>query len=284
MSLWGIFNCLKCLIYLFIIYYNIVYVYNNFSTLNVIVFKVFLFMAILYIIIYSNIIFHTELLEGIDKDRTIEGSLEINNVKLTGLEHAVKHIGTAAVYTTGITVGAGLLKSSSMPLGAKIAGTIGVGIASLVGFNLTQKAMSLDKKPGNIIVEADNMKSSINTNNSGVKPSSTASILENNETVNMSDITDVLHLNLLLHYVIIYLFIITFVLLIFRWLYNKNYQYSFLDKLPINKQIQNLLKKLLILSGKTNNVFIGILLITIFISSIICTYSLSVVMSKLILI
>jgi hypothetical protein len=200
----------------FFIFFNILFICKNFPNLST---NKYLLVLIFFTIGFlSAHVLGVELLEGTDKDGGLQGSIEMNNVKLTGLENAVKHVGSAAVYTTGMSVGAGLLKSSGMPLGAKIASTIGIGAASLVGYNLVQKSMSLDKKSGNINLQAENVKSTLN--NTGYSPNDksfpNASALEDNENVNLEDITEVLNLNLILHYVILYLLVLVFILLIFR--------------------------------------------------------------------
>lgn len=170
------------------------------------------FSFLIFYILFANNITH---LQG-DEDKIIEGSLEMNNVKLNGVENAVKHLGTAAVYGSGITAGVGLLKNTTLPLGAKVAGTIGMGVASLAAYSYTQKVLSLNEKHGNISVQADTVKTSVNASNSGTKPFSNASALEDSESVSLADIVEILNLQLIMQYIIIYLFILTFIFSIFR--------------------------------------------------------------------
>ena len=286
MSLWGILNCLKCIIFVVIVLSNVIFLYEH----NLYFFNILIFLFIL-LILFCQI--EPDLLDGGDRGNLIKGVVDVNNINnnnLSGLEDAVKHLGTVVVYSTGITVGAGLLKGSGLPLGAKIGGTIGIGIASLVGFNIAQKAFALNNKSGNINIETDNPKYSVNTPkdnniskdknlpNDNSFPNSSA--LEDSDIVNMNDVLEILNLNLILQYIIIYLFIITFIFIIFKWLYNKNYKFNFIKSISYGERIQIFIKHMLVLSNKTNSIFINILLLTIFISNIVCTYSLSVVLSK----
>jgi hypothetical protein len=123
-----------------------------------------------------------------------------------------------------------IVKSSSIPLGAKLGATIGMGTASLVGFSLTQKAMSANKK-GKINLEVDKITSNASAGKSNSSSESifpAKSSLEDDEStpISISEIIDLLNDNLNLHLIIIYLNILLILFVFIKSLSDKNIKFK----------------------------------------------------------
>lgn len=238
-----------------------------------------------------------------DKSELVKGTIEVNNTKID-LDNSVKHVRDGAIFVGGITAGAKLLKNTSLPIGAKLGATIGMGAASLVGFNLTQKTIATDKKGkvqmeiGNISGNAslkksktsENNSSNNDTNNSSSNNSSSdngsypfKSSIEDNESNNttISDIIELLNENVNLHLIIIYLIVMLFIFIFMKNINDKYWKFPLIKKLPYGHLIEFYIMKLLKMWSKINNIWIYLILSTILLSNIISLYSLYVIIDKL---
>ena len=88
-------------------------------------------------------------------------TLEASNVKISNIDQAIKYGTEAGVFTTLAASTTKLTKTSSLPLGGKIAVSIGSGIIGLGAFKLFQFNSSYTRPQSRIIIQADNVKNNV---------------------------------------------------------------------------------------------------------------------------
>ena len=68
----------------------------------------------------------------------VKGTIKVDNIKIDGLKSAVDKVRDASIYIIGMTAAAKIIKSSSLPIGAKLGATLRMGGASLIGYKMIQ--------------------------------------------------------------------------------------------------------------------------------------------------
>jgi len=99
----------------------------------------------------------------------VKGDIELDKVKIEGLDTAIHKIRDGGVYVGGMAAAAKVVKGSSMPVGAKLGAVVGMGAASLIGFNMAQHNMSASKTK-NLNIEVDKINTSVTTSVPKDKP------------------------------------------------------------------------------------------------------------------
>jgi hypothetical protein len=170
-----------------------------------------LFISYKYHFDYSGLILCCEDEEEVRKaaiHNLQEGSVEFNNIKVTGLKAVADSLGQPVAFSAGVAGIVKLLKTSNLPLTSKIALTLGVGAGSLATFSLTRTGMRILDSAGNkeIIAEV----SDISVKSSGGSSSSAgpiASMLENNEQLLYEHVNTLFILQLIMVYLLVQLLI-----------------------------------------------------------------------------
>ena len=213
------------------------------------------------------------------KDSTTSGVVEANNIKINGIEVGIEKMRDGAIWLGGMSVAAKIVKGSSLPIGAKLGATVGMGAISLIGYKMVENNLSRGTR-GNIGINAD--KVSISTSNPYIKKLSTESeSMEggSKDCFNISSLdVEQLQLDFYLQIVIIYLLIILFVFLIMKSISDRDLKLEFLNKLPF---IQTLLLKVFKWWGNTNVIWVYTILITVLISMIISAWSIYIILNNL---
>lgn len=94
------------------------------------------------------------------EDETAKATIEASNVKISNLDQAIKYGAGAGVFSTLFASTTKLAKTSSLPLGGKIAAGLGTSVVGLMAYKVIQENTSTTKPKGQIIIEADNVNSS----------------------------------------------------------------------------------------------------------------------------
>ena len=222
-----------------------------------------------------------------DDPNSIKGTLEVNNVKLENLDTAIEKIRDGTIYIGGMAATARIVKSSSLPVGAKLGSILGMGAASLIGYHMVQN--NLGRNSGTLNLKAENLSTTIsasNSNNSndiinkfigGVGKSN-----DNNTDFVISSLDlEQLQLDFYLHLVMLYLFIILFMIIIMKYISKRNYKFEFILKLPYGEYIQIIFIKLFNWWDKTNDIWIYLILSTVFISLIISAWSIYIIINNI---
>lgn len=149
---------------------------------------------------------------------TGKGTLEVNNVKVTGLDVAIEQARDGAVYIGGMAAATKLIKSSFLPVEGKVAMALGAGASSLIGFKMVQNSFHSNRRYNNIAIEADRVKTNAALSSSSKDVASdnypAKSIIETSDRfgdkdsyiISSLDVSQ-LHLDFYLHLIILYLLI-----------------------------------------------------------------------------
>lgn len=173
------------------------------------------------------------------KDSTVSEVLEINNLKINGLEVGVAQIRDGAVYIGGMTVATKLIKSSSLPIGAKLGATVLMGATSLIGYKMVENNLSTTRGQDNVGVSAENINTNVSlSNNSCINKlvadsASTSTDGASKDYFNISSFDlGQLQLDLRLQMLIICLLVVLLVFLIMKNISERDLKLEFLNKVP----------------------------------------------------
>ena len=125
---------------------------NNFSTHIIVGFFIYLSFN------YPFELFSTAY--AMSEDETAKATIEVSNVKISNLDQAIKYGAGAGVFSTLFASTTKLVKTSSLPLGGKIAAGLGTSVVGLMTYKVLQENTYTTKPKGQIIIEADNVNSS----------------------------------------------------------------------------------------------------------------------------
>lgn len=223
-----------------------------------------------------------------DKAKSV---LEVNNIKINGFEFAMEHIRDGAIWIGGMSAAAKIAKGSSLPVGAKFGATIGMGAASLLSYKMIQNNLSNNQIKGTIGIEANKLNNSISTSISKANDNplikklvdgssdsdNMVSLVKDNFTISAKNVEQ-LQLDLYLQYVIIYLLIILLVFLIMKKISEHDIKLEFLKNIPL---IQGIFFKLFKWWGKTNIIWVYLILINILVCMMISAWSLHLIINNL---
>lgn len=235
-------------IFLFLLQISLILLYlTDFSLFNIRVIKyvqiIFLFtiplfvLLIYFLFIYDNAMFSNIVYSIDDLNKNNSGvnvNLEANNVTVNGIEVAVGQIRDSAVYIGGMAVAGKVVRSSSLPIGAKLGAAIGIGAASLIGYKMIENNLSYNRAQDGMIIKVDKVSAGISNNNDSFVNKLVAgsgSSDESKDYLNISSLdVEQLQLDLYLHVVILYLLIIVIVFLIMKSISDRDLEFSFLHK------------------------------------------------------
>jgi len=214
-----------------------------------------LLLLILIIIRYISNIFNTLNMCIISNTDTIlsikdaKGTLEINNIKIEGLEPQIDKLRDGGLYIAGLAAGARIVKNSSIPLAAKLGTTVALGAASLIGFRIAQNSLKPNIHTDKITTTIDKVNSSITTSNnckSNFINNLTNESNNSNDNYNVISSLDIEQLQLIfyLDLLIIYLLTMVIVFLLMKQISTLNLKFDFALKLPYGNLVQNLAIKI----------------------------------------
>ena len=209
----------------------------------------------------------------------VKGDIELDKVKIEGLEPTVEKLRDGAIYIAGVSAAAKLIKSYCLPIGAKLGPTLGMGASSLIAYKMTHNVLYPQNPQGKITASIDkiNVKASSSQstkNNLICDITDKYNDLDSYNTISSVDIEQ-LQLDYYLHIILIYLIVIVIVILVMRDLSRLNLNFVFVTKLPYGILIKNILQKLLNWWSKTSNIWLYIILVNVLICliiSCICIY------------
>jgi hypothetical protein len=205
-------------------------------------FLLFLLITFISCITYDLYnLFNINLFISMVKD--VNADIEVNNIKVNGLDVAVDKIRDGSLYIGGMAATSKIIKSSSLPLGAKLGATVGMGAASLIGFKMIQNNLSSPNTQGNLDIKADKITSKINTNSNINKLVDNSN--NNNETTISSLDIEQLNLDFYLHIVMIYLILIVIFFLIMKNISEREVKLDFIKTLPKGEYLENLFRLIL---------------------------------------
>ncbi len=224
-------------------------------------------------------------------------TLEASNVKISNIDQAIKYGTEAGVFTTLAASTTKLTKTSSLPLGGKIAVSIGSGIIGLGAFKLFQFNSSYTRPQSRIIVQADNVKNNVSIssteaekliNSTKDKSFPAKSMLNPNDNIGDKDFyiiakegVEVLSWDLFIHLGLIILIINAIIFLTMKCLSEYDIKLDFVKKLPFGNNIYLVLNKLKDLWSKTTIVWIFISLFFILIGTLFSAWGIYDVINKL---
>lgn len=223
--------------------------------------------------------------------------------KINRFEFGIAQIGDCAVYIGGMMAAAKVVKYSTLPIGAKLGATVGIGAVALLGYKMIQNSMysinnqaTLNVNADKLNTNVDNINNNVNNVNTKVEAFKSNNIVNNyyidklvsdsesgnnpnNNNFNISAIdVEQLQLDFYLQVVIIYLLIILLMFLIMKSLSDRGLKMEFLNKLPF---IQSLVLKLFKWWGKTNIIWVYIILIIVLVGLTISAWSILIILHNL---
>ena len=223
------------------------------------------------------------------KDVTLDGAkgtLEINKVKIEDIDSAVDKLRDGSIYIAGLSAGARIVKSSSLPIGAKIGTTLGLGTASLVGYKVLQNSVKPNTHTGKMTASIDNINANMSAssnNKSNLISKLTDGSSDSNNDYNIISSLDIEQLQLIffLNIILIYLLIIAIMFLLMKYISTLNLKFDFLLRLPYGDLIQKLTIKVLKWWGTTSSIWVYIILISVIIFLAVSAWGLYVVLSHI---
>jgi hypothetical protein len=186
-------------------------------------------------------------------------TLEASNVKISNINQAIRYGTEAGVFTTIVASTSKLAKTSSLPLGSKIAVSISGGIIGLGVFKGIQYKSSYTRPQGRIIVQADNIKSSVSISSEAEKVINTTKdesflakfMLDSTDNIGDKDFyiiskegVEVLNWDLFIHLGLIILIINIIIFITMKYLSDYDIELNFVKKLPFGNNIHIFLNKL----------------------------------------
>jgi hypothetical protein len=213
--------------------------------------------------------------------------VEMNNIKINGIETALDNMRDGAIYIGGMSVAGKVIKNCSLPITAKLGATIGMGTAALISYRMVQNNMTPYRPMAKLDIKVDKINANISPNKKSLLPENISKQdNSNNLEDNMHNISELdleqLKLDYYLQLVILYLLLIILVFLIMKAISEKDLKLDYLKKLPWANYIEPLLIKILDIWKKTNIIWIYILLVTIIICLIISIWSIGIILKNII--
>jgi hypothetical protein len=153
--------------------------------------------------------------------------VEINNIKVNGIETALDNIRDGAIYIGGISAAGKVIKNCSLPITAKLGATIGMGTAALISYRMVQNNMTPYRASSKLDIRVDKINADLSTNRKSLLPEN---ISKHNDNNNMEDgihyISDLdleqLKLDYYLQLTVLYLLILVLIFLIMKAISEKN--------------------------------------------------------------
>ena len=223
---------------------------------------------------------------------SVTSTLEVNNLKVSGLDVAIEQARDGAVYIGGMAAATKLIKSSCLPIGGKVAMALGAGASSLIGFKMVQNSFHSNRGYNNIAIQADRVKTNTALSSSSKDVPSdnypAKSILEasdsienKNYIISSLDVSQ-LHLDFYLHLITLYLLILVILFLIMKNISISDMKFDLVKKWPMGNYVHYMLIYIFKFWKKTTDIWIYIGLFFIISNIIISTWSLYVVINNII--
>lgn len=254
-------------------------------------------IAILGFFVYILIsIFEPGIAYAASEEELVKATTEANNVKISNIDPVIRYGTEAGVFTALSATTGKLTKGSSLPLGGKIAVSIGGGILGLGGFKLLQSNSSYTRPQSRIIVQADNIHSNVSISSSEAekliitkdKSFPAKSMLDPTDSIGDKDFyiiakegVEVLNWDLFIHLGLIILIINVIIFMTMKYLSEYNIKLDFVKKLPFGNNIYLVLNKLKDLWSKTTILWIYVSLFLILIGTCISAWGIYEVINKL---
>lgn len=262
---------------------------NNFSTHITVGFFIYLSFN------YPFELFSTAY--AMSEDETAKATIEVSNVKISNLDQAIKYGAGAGVFSTLFASTTKLVKTSSLPLGGKIAAGLGTSVVGLMTYKVLQENTYTTKPKGQIIIEADNVNSSTSISPVGAeklidkikdKSFPAKSMLDPTDSLSDKDFyiisqhgVEALNWTYYLNLAILYMIYVLIIFLIMKILSEYDVKLDFVKKLPLGNLIYLLLKKLKDIWRKTTIVWIFFIVFVILIGVCISAWSIYMVINNL---
>ena len=231
------------------------------------------------------------------EEELAKATIEASNVKISNIDQAIRYGSEAGVFITLAVSTSKLTKTSFLPLGGKIAVSVGGGIIGLGAFKLFQSNTSYTRPQSRIIIQADNVKSSVSIssteaekliNSTKDKSFPAKSMLDPTNNIGDKDFyiiakegVEVLSWDLFIHLGLIILIINAIIFLTMKCLSEYDIKLDFVKKLPFGNNIYLVLNKLKDLWSKTTIVWIFISLFFILIGTLFSAWGIYDVINKL---
>lgn len=228
--------------------------------------------------------------DDLDKSGLASGSLE---VKISKLDIATEKVGEAGLYGTAMLAASRLMRSSALPIGGKVVGSIAAGAGALASYKIIQGVSSSNRARSRIVMETDSVQTQVglSTNKPPVENNYPAkSMLESLDSASSGDKEyyimssqdfDVLNWDLILHLAILVLIINVIIFLAMKTMSENNINFEVVKKLPFGSYIFIVLNKLKILWYKLTNVWIFIWLFLILVFTSISAWSIYMVINNI---
>lgn len=234
---------------------------------------------------------------AMSEDEIAKTTIEANNVKISNLDQAIKYGAGAGVFSTIFASTTKLVKTSSLPIGGKIAAGLGTSVVGLIAYKVIQENTSTTKPKGQIIIEADNVNSSTSISSAGAekliekindKSFPAKSMLDPTDSLSDKDFyiisqqgVEALNWTYYLNLAIIYMIFILIIFLIMKIIGEYDVKLDFVKKLPLGNFIYLLLKKSKDLWRKTTIVWIFFIVFVVLIGICISAWSIYMVINNL---
>jgi hypothetical protein len=210
--------------------------------------------------------------------------VEINNIKINGIETALNNMRDGAIYIGGMTAGGKIIKNCSLPITAKLGATIGMGTAALISYRMVQNNVMPPRASSKLDIKVDKINTDLSVSKKSFLSENISNQNNNTEDVmhNISNLDlEQLKLDYYLQLTLLYLLILVLIFLIMKAISEKDLKSDYIKKLPLANYIEPLLIKILNIWRKTNIIWIYILLITIIICLIISIWSIAIIIKNI---
>lgn len=116
--------------------------------------------------------------------------VEINNIKINGIETALNNMRDGAIFIGGMTAPGKIIKNCSLPITAKLGATIGMGTAALITYRMVQSNVTPHKASSKLGIKVDKINTDLSVNKKSLLSENTSKHNDNTEDLmhNISDL------------------------------------------------------------------------------------------------
>lgn len=241
-------------------------------------------------------IFEPGVIYAASDEELAKATLEASNVKISNFDTAIKYGANAGVFTGLYAATTKLAKTSSLPLGGKIAAGLSTSLVGLTIYKSIQEHSFNTRQQSPIIVQADNVKSNVS-----ISPAEAEKLITNNDksfpAKSMLDLPDnigdkdyyvisqhgvnALYWDYIMHLGLIILIINVIVFITMKYLSEYDIKLNFVKNLPFGNYIYLVLNKLKDLWSKTTIIWIYYSLFVILIGTCFSMWSIYMVIYNL---
>jgi hypothetical protein len=174
--------------------------------------------------------------------------VEINNIKINGIETSLDNMRDGAIYIGGMTATGRIIKNCSLPITAKLGAIIGMGTAALISYKMVQSNVTPHKAPSKLDIKVDKINTDLSVNKKSLLSENISKNNDNTEDVmhNISDLDlEQLKLDYYLQLTLLFLLILVLIFLIMKAISEKDLKLDYIKELPLANYIEPLLIKIL---------------------------------------